>query len=126
MHTNTHTNIHTYINPKTHYISTHVYKLTHTYTHKLCMDIYTHAHTRRYMQTRTHKVPVCVNTIYLTTLSTLKVSTNIDFICKRYLTDMLAHPTRYVEPLVSERCCNFFKKKKRFLSKASSHSFCVS
>lgn len=81
-----------------------------------------HADTCRHVHTKY----LCVSTkIYLTTLSTLKVSTNIDFIRKRYLTDMLSQ-----QDMLALWCQNsvvtFSRKKKKILTKASSHSFCVS
>lgn len=87
-----------------------------TYTH-----MHIHADTCRHVHTKY----LCVSTkIYLTTLSTLKVSTNIDFIRKRYLTDMLSQ-----QDMLALWCQNsvvtFSRKKKNPEQSLISFLLCI-
>lgn len=101
----------------------------HIYTQDMHGHIHTCTYTQIHADTYTQSTCVCQQKyikIYLTTFSTLKVNTNIDFIHKRYLTDVLPQQDM-LAPWWQNSVVTFSRKKKRkILSKASSHSFCVS
>lgn len=130
-HTSTHTYTDTYIYTPTHtqihiykYKDTlHIYTCIQTYACIYTQDLHGHIHTctdtQIHADTYTQSTCVCQQKyikIYLTTFSTLKVSTNIDFIHKRYLTDVLSQQDM-LAPWCQNSVVTFSKKKKKSWAK---------